>query len=184
MRYLSLLVSPFLLIGMLLLAAVFMLQNTLRGSAIMWRVVISIVTGFTFYFSSQVEYDKFKDEMELALAYLKGTENNIVLSSAYMLLGADALNYGQTNLGLDYFLLSKYYADLSDINEIKSVADFYMSGFYITIGEYDRALYYAKISYDEALHPSEYRYSFFESDGIDMAVCMLGQCYIWMGQFD
>ncbi len=137
-----------------------------------------------FYFSSQVEYDKFKGEMELALAYLKGTEHNIVLSSAYMLLGTDALNYGQTNLGLDYFLLSKYYADLSDINEIKSVADFYMSGFYITIGEYDRALHYAKISYDEALHPSEYRYSFFESDGIDMAVCMLGQCYIWMGQFD
>lgn len=56
MRYLSLLVSPFLLIGMLLLAAVFMLQNTLRGSAIMWRVVISIVTGFTFYFASQVVY--------------------------------------------------------------------------------------------------------------------------------
>lgn len=56
MRYLSLIISPFLLIGMLFLAAVFMLQNTLRGSAIMWRVVISIVTGFTFYFSSQVIY--------------------------------------------------------------------------------------------------------------------------------
>lgn len=56
MRFLSLLISPFLLIGMLMLAAVFMLQNTLRGSAIMWRVVISIVTGFTFYFSSQVVY--------------------------------------------------------------------------------------------------------------------------------
>lgn len=56
MRFLSLLISPLLLIGMLMLAAVFMLQNTLRGSAIMWRVVISIVTGFTFYFSSQVVY--------------------------------------------------------------------------------------------------------------------------------
>ena len=56
MRFLSLLISPFLLVGMLMLAAVFMLQNTLRGSAIMWRVVISIVTGFTFYFASQVVY--------------------------------------------------------------------------------------------------------------------------------
>ena len=56
MRYLSLLISPFLLIGMLLLAAVFMLQNTLRGSAVMWRVVISIATGFTFYFASQIIY--------------------------------------------------------------------------------------------------------------------------------
>ncbi len=56
MRFLNLLVSPFLLVGMLMLAAVFMLQNTLRGSAVMWRVVISIVTGFSFYFLSQVVY--------------------------------------------------------------------------------------------------------------------------------
>ncbi|MBP1532136.1 MAG: LptF/LptG family permease, partial [Alphaproteobacteria bacterium] len=56
MRFLNLLISPFLLVGMLMLAAVFMLQNTLRGSAIMLRVVFSIVTGFTFYFASQVVF--------------------------------------------------------------------------------------------------------------------------------
>ncbi|MBQ9035253.1 MAG: LptF/LptG family permease [Alphaproteobacteria bacterium] len=56
MRYLNLLLSPFLLVGMLMMAAVFMLQNTLRGSAIMWRVVISIATGFSIYFLSQVVY--------------------------------------------------------------------------------------------------------------------------------
>lgn len=56
MRYLSLLVSPFLLVGMLLIAAVFMLQNTFRGSAIIWRVIISIATGFSIYFLSQVVY--------------------------------------------------------------------------------------------------------------------------------
>ena len=44
------------LVGMLMLAAVFMLQNTLRGSAIMWRVVLSIAAGFTFYFASQVVF--------------------------------------------------------------------------------------------------------------------------------
>lgn len=56
MRFINLLISPLLLIGMLMLAAVFMLQNTLRGSAIMLRVVISIVAGFTFYFASQVVF--------------------------------------------------------------------------------------------------------------------------------
>ncbi|MBP5353258.1 MAG: LptF/LptG family permease [Alphaproteobacteria bacterium] len=56
MRFLGLLVSPFLLVGMLMLAAVFMLQNTLRGSAVMVRVIISIVTGFTFYFASQLVF--------------------------------------------------------------------------------------------------------------------------------
>ena len=100
-----------------------------------------------FYFSSQVEYEKFKDEMELALIYLKGTKEYIALSSAYMLMGVDAINYGQTNLGLDYFLLAEYYADMSEINEIKSVTDFYLAGFYITIGDFDRALTYAKSSY-------------------------------------
>ncbi|MBP5215742.1 MAG: LptF/LptG family permease [Alphaproteobacteria bacterium] len=54
MHFLNLLISPFMLVGMLMLSAVFMLQNTLRGSAIMVRVVISIVTGFSFYFCSQV----------------------------------------------------------------------------------------------------------------------------------
>lgn len=56
MRYLNLLISPFLLVGMLLIAAIFMLQNTLRGSAVMWRVIFSIITGFTIYFLSQVIY--------------------------------------------------------------------------------------------------------------------------------
>lgn len=56
MRFLNLLVSPFLLVGMLMLAAVFMLQNTLRGSAVMWRVVLSIAAGFGFYFASQVVF--------------------------------------------------------------------------------------------------------------------------------
>jgi len=56
MRFLNLFVSPFLLVGMLMLAAVFMLQNTLRGSALMWRVIISIAVGFSFYFASQVVF--------------------------------------------------------------------------------------------------------------------------------
>ena len=56
MRFLNLLATPFLLVGMLMLAAVFMLQNTLRGSAVMWRVVISIATGFSFYFLSHVVF--------------------------------------------------------------------------------------------------------------------------------
>ncbi len=56
MRYLNLWISPFLLVGMLMLAAIFMLQNTQRGSGIMIRVIMSIVAGFLFYFSSQMVY--------------------------------------------------------------------------------------------------------------------------------
>lgn len=56
MRYLGLLLAPFQLVGMLMIAAIFMLQNTQRGSGILFRVVLSIVTGFVVYFSSQVVY--------------------------------------------------------------------------------------------------------------------------------
>lgn len=56
MRYLSLWVSPFLLVGMMMIAAIFMLQNTQRGSGILMRVVLSISVGFIVYFSSQVVY--------------------------------------------------------------------------------------------------------------------------------
>lgn len=56
MRFLSILISPFLLVGMVMIAAIFMLQNTQRGSGILLRVVLSIVTGFVVYFSSQVVY--------------------------------------------------------------------------------------------------------------------------------
>lgn len=56
MRYLSLWVSPFLLVGMMMIAAIFMLQNTQRGSGILMRVVLSIAVGFIVYFSSQVVY--------------------------------------------------------------------------------------------------------------------------------
>lgn len=56
MRYLNLLISPFLLVGMLMIAAVFMLQNTLRGSSLMLRVVTSIAVGFSIYFASQIVY--------------------------------------------------------------------------------------------------------------------------------
>lgn len=56
MRYLNLLISPFLLVGMLMIAAIFMLQNTQRGSGVLMRVVMSIVVGFVLYFSSQMVY--------------------------------------------------------------------------------------------------------------------------------
>ncbi|MBR1399720.1 MAG: LptF/LptG family permease [Alphaproteobacteria bacterium] len=56
MRYLNLLISPFLLVGMMMIGAIFMLQNTLRGSKLLLRVVSGIVIGFMVYFSSQVVY--------------------------------------------------------------------------------------------------------------------------------
>ena len=56
MRYLSLLVSPFLLVAMVLVAAVFALRPNGRRGGIMFLIVGGIATGFVVYFSSQVIY--------------------------------------------------------------------------------------------------------------------------------
>ena len=56
MRYLSLLVSPFLLCAMVLVAAVFALRPNNRRGGIMFLIVGGIATGFTVYFLSQLVY--------------------------------------------------------------------------------------------------------------------------------
>lgn len=56
MRFFGLLISPFLLVGMMMVAAIFMLQNTMRGSHLLIKVVLGVAIGFLVYFSSQVVY--------------------------------------------------------------------------------------------------------------------------------
>lgn len=56
MRYLSLLASPFLLVAMVLIAALFSLRPSVRQGGVMFMTVTGIVTGFVVYFSSQLVY--------------------------------------------------------------------------------------------------------------------------------
>lgn len=56
MRYLSLLASPFLLMAMVLVSALFALRPNMRQGGVMFMIVAGITTGFVVYFSSQVVY--------------------------------------------------------------------------------------------------------------------------------
>lgn len=56
MRYLSLLASPFLLMAMVLIAALFALKPNMRQGGVMFMIVAGITTGFVVYFSSQLVY--------------------------------------------------------------------------------------------------------------------------------
>ena len=56
MRYLSLWASPFLLMAMVLVAAVFALRGNTRHGGVMFMIVGGISTGFIVYFLSQVIY--------------------------------------------------------------------------------------------------------------------------------
>lgn len=56
MRYLSLWASPFLLMAMVLVAAIFALRGNVRRGGVMYLIVGGISTGFIVYFMSQVIY--------------------------------------------------------------------------------------------------------------------------------
>lgn len=56
MRYLSLIASPFLLMAMALVAAIFALKANMRQGGVMFMIVAGITTGFIVYFSSQLVY--------------------------------------------------------------------------------------------------------------------------------
>ena len=56
MRYLSLWASPFLLMAMVLIAAVFALKANVRRGGVMFLIVGGIATGFLVYFMSQIIY--------------------------------------------------------------------------------------------------------------------------------
>ena len=56
MRFYTLLISPFLLCGMVLIAAIFALKPNIRKGGVLILIVSGIVTGFMVYFLSQVIY--------------------------------------------------------------------------------------------------------------------------------
>lgn len=56
MRYLSLLVSPFMLCAMIFVAAVFSLRPNVRKGGVMLMIIGGVATGFTVYFLSQIIY--------------------------------------------------------------------------------------------------------------------------------
>lgn len=56
MRYLSLWASPFLLVALVLVSALFSLTPSVRQGGVMLMIVLGVTTGFVVYFSSQLIY--------------------------------------------------------------------------------------------------------------------------------
>lgn len=89
MRFFGLLVSPFLLIGMMMIAAIFMLQNTMRGSHLLVKVVLGVAIGFLVYFSSQVVYAFGVNGYIPVWLAVSAPTLIILLTSSSMLVSAD-----------------------------------------------------------------------------------------------
>ena len=89
MRFFGLLISPFLLVGMMMVAAIFMLQNTMRGSHLLFKVVLGVVVGFLVYFSSQVVYAFGVNGYIPVWLAVSAPTLIILLTSSSMLVSAD-----------------------------------------------------------------------------------------------
>lgn len=138
-----------------------------------------------YYFARKDDYHLFKEEALKSEELLRDTGANAYLTSVYLLMGVDAANYGQTTLNLDYFLLAKHYSELEGDVGLEAIVDYYLCGFYITVGELQSAYECGKRAVELAKKAERGGgLRFFGSDRLDMTYSMLGQCYIWMGQFD
>ncbi len=74
MRFWSLVVSPFFLVAMVMMAAVFALRPNNRRGGVMFLIVGGIVTGFSAYFLSQVVYAMgTSDNLPVGLAVIAPT---------------------------------------------------------------------------------------------------------------
>ena len=89
MRFFGLLISPFLLVGMMMIAAIFMLQNTMRGAHLLAKVVLGIAIGFLVYFSSQVVYAFGVNGYIPVWLAVSAPTLIILLTSSSMLVSAD-----------------------------------------------------------------------------------------------
>ena len=136
-----------------------------------------------FYFATRKEYGLFREAAEKCVEYLRDTEEYLYLTSNYLLMGLDAINYGQITLNFDYFLMARHYSDQTDDIYLKALVNYDLCGFYLVIGDLKKALACGLAAVAGAL---EYKgeESFFGSDLIDLSHCMLGQCYIEMGEFE
>ncbi len=139
-----------------------------------------------FFNASYKYYYRFKETMLQAVELLKNSKMYPALASAYTLLGVDANNYGQFNLNLDYYLLARQYAIMQNDPYIIALVHYFFCGFYILVNDLDTALEYGlkSVEYYEKNLDRNSELDYFGSDGMDMAYCMLGQCYIFKGQYD
>ncbi|MDD4555942.1 MAG: LPS export ABC transporter permease LptG [Alphaproteobacteria bacterium] len=86
MRYLTLLVSPFLLCAMIFVAAVFSLRPNTRKGGVILMIVGGVTTGFTVYFLSQVIYAfGLNDYIPIWLAVLSPSLITILFSVSLLL---------------------------------------------------------------------------------------------------
>ncbi|MCR5671288.1 MAG: GGDEF domain-containing protein [Butyrivibrio sp.] len=110
--------------------------------------------GYAFYYLADAyymistDYRKFNTNLLKAMEYLQTCGDNEHLARCYNLLGIDALNHGNPELGLDFFLTGlKYCEELDKNSEIPGLIQFNIGQIYYNNGDAKEALQYVRSAY-------------------------------------
>ena len=110
--------------------------------------------GYSYYFLSDAyyiqssDYRKFTSNLLRALEILQNCGNLEHLARSYNLLGIDALNHGNSDLALDFFLTAlRYSEDIEGVSSAAGIIQFNLGQIYYTYGDIKQGLLYVKDAY-------------------------------------
>ncbi len=100
------------------------------------------------YYLLSTDYKKFNTNLLKAIEYLQACGDMEHLARCYNLLGIDALNHGNSELALDFFLTGLKYSDEIDgVSSVPGMIKFNIGQIYYDIGDVKQALQYIRAAY-------------------------------------
>ncbi|MBO5623677.1 MAG: hypothetical protein J5959_18840, partial [Butyrivibrio sp.] len=100
------------------------------------------------YYLLSTDYKKFNTNLLKAIEYLQTCGDMEHLARCYNLLGIDALNHGNPELALDFFLTGlKYSEEIDTVTSIPGMIKFNIGQIYYDTGDVKQALTYIREAY-------------------------------------
>lgn len=100
------------------------------------------------YYLLSTDYKKFNSNLLKAIEYLQICRDMEHLARCYNLLGIDALNHGNSELALDFFLTGlKYSEEIEKVTSIPGMIKFNIGQIYFDNGDVKQALQYIRAAY-------------------------------------
>ena len=109
--------------------------------------------GYSYYFLADAyylistEYRKFNSNLLKAMEYLQAAGEILYLARCYNLLGIDALNHGNLELSLDFFMTGLRLCGEDDTSAVSGLIEYNIGQIYYEIGEPRKALTYIRSAY-------------------------------------
>lgn len=141
--------------------------------------------SFAYYYAAEAYYmqsdlyDKFSYLLLSGIQFQQNTHEYELLSRSYNLLGIDALNHGNDELGLDYFLTAIHFCAKLPDDKLSGIMNYNIGQIYCKLNDYKSALKYTEIGIKTlSIYPDDPMYQ------RNMLYChsTLGTCYIQLGK--